>query len=191
MAFPYQKHHSMTPFARGTTGNQTICHPTALVAKHFQWITPCPVSVVGTRCCNTMSSEISPPAFCWKSVTMWHSNHLYNPSVVSSSIVQQMPPKKHAGTSVQEDSGVIASQVTFRRKGFPPECSVCHKAPLVSQYVKHERSMGREYEQRVREIEGASFVPLIFSTTGGMGPACTTTSPTCSVKSWTPLTLPC
>ena len=49
MAFPYQKHHSVTPFACGTTGSQTICHLTALVAKHFQWITPCPVSAVGTR----------------------------------------------------------------------------------------------------------------------------------------------
>ena len=113
MVFLYQKHPSVTPFACGSAGNQTICHPTALAAKHFQWITPCPVSAVGIRCCDTTSSEISPPAFCRKSVTMWRSNHLYNPSVESSSIVQQMPPKKHAWTSVQEDSRVIASPGHF------------------------------------------------------------------------------
>ena len=45
------------------------------------------------------------------------------------------------------------------------------QAPLVSQYAKHERSncKRREYEQRVRDVEGASFVPLVFSSTGGMG----------------------
>ena len=31
------------------------------------------------------------------------------------------------------------------------------------------------YEQRVREVEGASFVPLVFSTAGAMGPTCATT----------------
>ena len=32
-----------------------------------------------------------------------------------------------------------------------------------------------EYEQRVRKIDGCSFVPLIFSTADGMGRACTAT----------------
>ena len=46
---------------------------------------------------------------------------------------------------------------------------------LASQHSKHERSKRRQYEQGVREVEGVSFVPLVFSTAGGMGPACTTT----------------
>ena len=46
---------------------------------------------------------------------------------------------------------------------------------LESQHSEHERSKRRQYEQRVREVEGASFVPLVFSTAGGMGPACSTT----------------
>ena len=46
------------------------------------------------------------------------------------------------------------------------------QAPLASQYAKRERSRRRKYEERVREVEGASFVLLVFSTTGGMGPAC-------------------
>ena len=29
----------------------------------------------------------------------------------------------------------------------------------------------RHYEQRIREVEHSSFTPLIFSTTGGLGPA--------------------
>ena len=36
-------------------------------------------------------------------------------------------------------------------------------------YAHHERIKQRLYEQRINEVELASFTPLIFSTTGGMG----------------------
>ena len=42
-------------------------------------------------------------------------------------------------------------------------------------YRRHENEKRRAYEQRVREIEHSSFTPLIFSTSGGMGPAATVT----------------
>ena len=35
-------------------------------------------------------------------------------------------------------------------------------------YRKHELEKKRHYEQRVREVEHASFTPLVFSATGGM-----------------------
>lgn len=41
-------------------------------------------------------------------------------------------------------------------------------------YRKHEQEKRRHYEQRVREIERASFTPLVMSTTGGMGNSATT-----------------
>ena len=37
-------------------------------------------------------------------------------------------------------------------------------------YRRHEKEKQRAYEQRVREIEHASFTPIALSTTGGMGP---------------------
>ena len=40
-------------------------------------------------------------------------------------------------------------------------------------YVHHEREKKRMYNQRVLQIEKASFVPLVYSTTGGMGAECT------------------
>ena len=67
------------------------------------------------------------------------------------------------------------SRSLFDVRVFHPNAPSAIQAPLVSQYTKHERSKRREYEQRVRDIEGASFVPLVFSTTGGMGPACSIT----------------
>ena len=45
---------------------------------------------------------------------------------------------------------------------------------LATCYTKHEREKKRTYEQRVREIEHASFTPLVLSSTGGMGREATT-----------------
>ena len=41
-------------------------------------------------------------------------------------------------------------------------------ATLTSCYRKHEGSKKRAYEQRVREVEHASFTPLVLSASGGM-----------------------
>ena len=44
-----------------------------------------------------------------------------------------------------------------------------------SSYRKHENIKKREYELRIREIERASFTPIVHSSTGGMGSIATTT----------------
>ena len=36
-------------------------------------------------------------------------------------------------------------------------------------FKRHEQEKCRQYDQRVREVEHASFSPLVFSTSGGMG----------------------
>ena len=40
-------------------------------------------------------------------------------------------------------------------------------------YLQHEREKKRKYNDRVLQVEKGSFSPLIFSTTGGMGPEST------------------
>ena len=40
-------------------------------------------------------------------------------------------------------------------------------------YAMQEREKKRDYKQRVIQVEKGSFTPLIFSTTGGMGPEAT------------------
>ena len=42
-------------------------------------------------------------------------------------------------------------------------------------YEKNEKEKNNLYRDRVLESEKGSFVPLIFLTTGGMGPSCTKT----------------
>ena len=57
---------------------------------------------------------------------------------------------------------------------FNPSAQSNRRAPLSSVYRKHKQEKRRQYDQRVREIEHATFTPLVLSTSGGMGRAATT-----------------
>ena len=46
--------------------------------------------------------------------------------------------------------------------------------PLEKIYKTHEHEKKECYEQRVLESEKGSFVPLVFTTSGGCGPLCKT-----------------
>ena len=52
---------------------------------------------------------------------------------------------------------------------FNPHAPSNRNTNLTSCYRKHERLKKNAYEQRVREVEHASFTPLVFSATGGLG----------------------
>jgi hypothetical protein len=45
--------------------------------------------------------------------------------------------------------------------------------PLSSCYRKNEVEKKRKYDQRIRDVELGCFSPLIFSTSGGLGPTAT------------------
>ena len=49
-----------------------------------------------------------------------------------------------------------------------------NQGTLNAVYRRQEQEKRRKYGQRVRELEHASFVPLVFTCTGGAGPAATT-----------------
>ena len=44
------------------------------------------------------------------------------------------------------------------------------KSSLAAMYKKHEQEKKRAYNQRVIQVERGSFTPMVFSTSGGMGP---------------------
>ena len=46
---------------------------------------------------------------------------------------------------------------------------------IASAYRRHENIKRHQYAQRIREIEMASLVPLVFTTSGSLGPAATVT----------------
>ena len=41
-------------------------------------------------------------------------------------------------------------------------------------YTVNEQEKRHAYDERIREVEGACFSPLVFSASGGMGPTATT-----------------
>ena len=57
---------------------------------------------------------------------------------------------------------------------FNPSAQSNRHGSLASVYRRHELEKKRQYEQRVRDVEQATFTPLVMSTTGGMGKAATT-----------------
>ena len=44
-------------------------------------------------------------------------------------------------------------------------------APSSKTFRTHEREKRRAYETRIRQVDGGSFTPLVFTTAGGAGPA--------------------
>ena len=57
----------------------------------------------------------------------------------------------------------------FDVRVFHPNAPSYCGSSIHSLYWRHEQEKKREYGDRVREVEYASFTPLIFATTGGMG----------------------
>ena len=63
----------------------------------------------------------------------------------------------------------------FDVRVFNPYAPTNRRLQPATCYRHHENAKKRAYEQRVREIEHASFVPLVLSVTGGLGRIATTT----------------
>ena len=57
----------------------------------------------------------------------------------------------------------------FDVRVFNPFAPSNSHGPLADTYRKHEADKRRLYGERVRDVEQATFIPVIFSTTGGMG----------------------
>ena len=61
----------------------------------------------------------------------------------------------------------------FDVRVFNPFAQSYRNTSLTQCYQRNEREKRRAYDERVREIEHASFSPLVFSTSGGMGTTAT------------------
>jgi hypothetical protein len=57
---------------------------------------------------------------------------------------------------------------------FNPSAASNRSSSLTATYKRHEQDKKRDYEQRILEVEHASFTPLVMSCTGGMGSIATT-----------------
>ena len=57
----------------------------------------------------------------------------------------------------------------FDIRVFHPNAPSYRHSSIPAVYRRHELQKKREYGEQVREVELASFTPLVFGTTGGMG----------------------
>ena len=91
-----------------------------------------------------------------------------------------------AASLLTTQHGLTSRQVTFFWGGGPfattffdvrvfnPYLVSGGTAPtLAARYRRHECSKKRLYEQRIWEVDGGSFTPLVFSCSGGVGPSAT------------------
>ena len=90
-----------------------------------------------------------------------------NASLYSSSTITQ--------SDARLDISAIGVYSPFERSFFDirvthPNCASNEYKPLKQIYQEHEKAKRSAYEERVLQAEKGSFVPLIFTTSGGMGP---------------------
>ena len=60
----------------------------------------------------------------------------------------------------------------LRCQGMPPKCASYVSKPLDALYRENENEKKRKYNERVLNIEKASFTPLVFLSTGGQSKEC-------------------
>ena len=60
----------------------------------------------------------------------------------------------------------------FDVRVFHPNASSNRAKTLTQAYADHEREKKRVYNDRVIQVEHATFTPLVFSTSGGESPEC-------------------
>ena len=88
--------------------------------------------------------------------------------------LQAFVERKPDWTSVQEVSGEAGSNGHFFDvRVFNPSAPTNRSHQLTANYRRHEKEKRCTYEQHVREVERASFTPLVFAASGGMGKAAT------------------
>ena len=100
--------------------------------------------------------------------------------------LQPLTDEQLRGTTANSQEGarldIVANGVwggTFERtyfdvRVFNPHAPSNRHSDLQSVYRKHEQQKKRAYEQRIREIEHATFSPLVLSATGGLAREATT-----------------
>ncbi|KAG0723465.1 hypothetical protein GWK47_042683 [Chionoecetes opilio] len=59
---------------------------------------------------------------------------------------------------------------SWTNKIFDPMAACYQRIPLEAAHQKNEREKIRSYGDRIRNVDHGSFTPLVFTTSGGMGP---------------------
>eukprot|EP00117_Sycon_ciliatum_P029082 scpid94565/ scgid23241/ len=156
-------------------GSPQCCRPPASVVRHSAPRMPCRALLEGIRHSGITSCETSPPSASLLS-------RVAHDVSVEPSLQPLSGERMRYRTAISEDGArldVAASGVwggRFERtffdvRVFNPFVRSNTAPSLNSTFTKHEKEKRRHYEERVREVEKASFVPLVFCASGGQGKA--------------------
>ena len=98
-------------------------------------------------------------------------NYLYSQSLVNTLSIGQLTVKMVLGLMSQQRvfGGETNNMHFFDIRVFNPFALSYVNTPLAQCYRRYRLEKKRAYDQRVREIEHGSFLPLVISTGGGMG----------------------
>ena len=132
----------------------------------------CHVQKVAFLPSGTMRSETILPISCQKSVTMFqlHEPHLQPiTGEVPTSATANFQDGARLDVAADGFWGSRFESAFFDVKVFNPYAPSNRRPQPSACYRTHEASKKRAYERRIREVEHASFTPLIFSATGGLG----------------------
>ena len=118
----------------------------------------------------TMLCETSLQSGFPRHVMVWPLSHLYS-HLLGRSLHLRLPTVRMrlGKTYMLGDSGGSGKVPFLKVRVFHPNALSYCNTSVPSLYRRHEAQKKREYGDRVREVEQASFTPLVFATTGGMG----------------------
>ncbi len=103
-------------------------------------------------------------------------NHTCSQSRESISQEQQQISQELDWTLLQTGYGEVASNTRILTcASLTPRAASNRQTNLSQCYKKHKNTKKCAYESRIQEIEHSSFTPLVMSSTGGLGPASTST----------------
>ena len=108
---------------------------------------------------------------------LWEKGDINNLLLECRAIQARLPKRRKTSKHQQDAIDIVADGLWGGRNErsyfdvivINPHARSNRHENLNSMYKRHENMKKRAYDQRVREVEQASFVSLVLSTTGGLG----------------------
>ena len=145
------------------------CHQCAPVEASFRWNMLYHTLRVDSPRLDIMRSATWQPPYSLRCATTCALSQDYSLCQTKPWQVLQLTVKwcsaRHSSKWIL---GGTFERTFFDVRVFNPHAPSNRHTQLSSCYRKHEQVKKRAYEQRIREVEHASFTPLVISATGGL-----------------------
>ena len=145
---------------------------TAHVVSHSPCLMLSPATWVGILQLGIMKLETSQQNCFQRYATVSPPNLISNP--LKEKYSEELQDGARLDIAANGFWGGRFERAFFDVRVFNPHAPSNRQLSLPSTYQRHENQKKRVYEQRIRDVEHGSFVPLVMSVTGGLGRIATT-----------------